>query len=179
MKSRRLSLFLTFLKIGAFTFGGGYAMIALLEHELIEKKGWIGHDEFLDMAAIAESTPGPVAVNAATYVGYQRKGVWGGCVATLGVVLPSLGIISLLAGILLRIDTLPLVVNAFAGVRVAVAALVVAAIFQLYRQGVRGAGANGLCVGALALSLLGVSPVLVTLGALGLGLLLPRIRRRV
>ena len=67
MKSRRLSLFLTFLKIGAFTFGGGYAMIALLEHELIEKKGWIGHDEFLDMAAIAESTPGPVAVNAATY----------------------------------------------------------------------------------------------------------------
>ena len=61
MKSRRLSLFLTFLKIGAFTFGGGYAMIALLEHELIEKKSWIGHDEFLDMAAIAESTPGPVA----------------------------------------------------------------------------------------------------------------------
>lgn len=71
MKSRRLSLFLTFLKIGAFTFGGGYAMIALLEHELIEKKGWIGHDEFLDMAAIAESTPGPVAVNAATYVGFH------------------------------------------------------------------------------------------------------------
>ena len=66
MKNRWLSLFLTFLKIGAFTFGGGYAMIALLEHELIEKKGWIGHDEFLDMAAIAESTPGPVAVNAAT-----------------------------------------------------------------------------------------------------------------
>lgn len=71
MKNRWLSLFLTFLKIGAFTFGGGYAMIALLEHELIEKKGWIGHDEFLDMAAIAESTPGPVAVNAATYVGFH------------------------------------------------------------------------------------------------------------
>ena len=93
MKSRRLSLFLTFLKIGAFTFGGGYAMIALLEHELIEKKGWIGHDEFLDMAAIAESTPGPVAVNAATYVGFHVAGVSGAALATLAVCLPSFLII--------------------------------------------------------------------------------------
>ena len=160
-------------------FGGGYVMLPLLQREVVEKRGWITQEALLDCFALSQCTPGAIAVNAATYVGYQRKGVWGGCVATLGVVLPSLGIISLLAGILLRIDTLPLVVNAFAGVRVAVAALVVAAIFQLYRQGVRGAGANGLCVGALALSLLGVSPVLVTLGALGLGLLLPQIRRRV
>ena len=172
-------LFWVFFRIGFLMFGGGYVMLPLLQREVVEKRGWITQEALLDCFALSQCTPGAIAVNAATYVGYQRKGACGGCVATLGVVLPSLGIISLLAGILLRIDTLPLVVNAFAGVRVAVAALVVAAIWQLYRQGVRGAGANGLCVGALALSLLGVSPVLVTLGALGLGLLLPRIRRRV
>ena len=165
-------LFWVFFRIGFLMFGGGYVMLPLLQREVVEKRGWITQEALLDCFALSQCTPGAIAVNAATYVGYQRKGVWGGCVATLGVVLPSLGIISILAGILLRIDTLPLVVNAFAGVRVA-------AIWQLYRQGVRGAGANGLCAGALALALLGVSPVIVTLGALGLGLLLPQIRRRV
>ena len=157
-------LFWVFFRIGFLMFGGGYVMLPLLQREVVEKRGWITQETLLDCFALSQCTPGAIAVNAATYVGYQRKGVWGGCVATMGVVLPSRGIISLLAGILLRIDTLP---------------LVVAAIWQLYRQGVRGAGANGLCVGALALSLLGVSPAIVTLGALGLGLLLPRIRRRV
>ena len=83
-----MTIFLAFLKIGAFTFGGGYAMIALLENELIEKKKWIEHDEFLNMVAIAESTPGPIAINSATYIGYHLAGFSGATVATLGVGVP-------------------------------------------------------------------------------------------
>ena len=86
------TLFLVFLKIGAFTFGGGYAMIALLENEFVEKRNWLEQKEFLDMVAIAESTPGPVAVNSATYIGYKMAGTAGAAVATLGVCLPSFGI---------------------------------------------------------------------------------------
>lgn len=95
MKEKRklLSLFLTMLKIGAFTFGGGYAMLALLERELVDRRAWLEKEEFLDMAAIAESTPGPIAINAATYVGYRRAGLLGATLATLGVVLPSFAII--------------------------------------------------------------------------------------
>ena len=88
-----ISLFLTMFKIGLFTFGGGYAMIAIIERELVEKKGWIPHEEFLDLIGIAESTPGPIAVNSATYIGYKICGVWGSVFATLGVVLPSFIII--------------------------------------------------------------------------------------
>lgn len=87
------TLFGTFFKIGLFTFGGGYAMIALLENEFITQKHWLGRDEFLDMAAIAESTPGPVAINSATYLGYKLAGVPGAAVATVAVSLPSFGII--------------------------------------------------------------------------------------
>ena len=88
-----LSVFFSFLKIGAFTFGGGYAMIALLENEFVQKKKWIDKDEFLDMAAIAESTPGPIAINSATYIGYRIAGVLGSTVATIAVVIPSFVII--------------------------------------------------------------------------------------
>ena len=86
-------LFRTFAKIGVFTFGGGYAMIALLENEFVEKKKWLEKDEFLDVAAIAESTPGPIAINCATYIGYKKAGVLGSAAATLGVILPSFIII--------------------------------------------------------------------------------------
>ena len=88
-----LSLFLTMLKIGVFTFGGGYAMIALLENEFVEKKKWLEKDEFLDVAAIAESTPGPIAINAATYIGYKNAGIVGSIIATLGICIPSVVII--------------------------------------------------------------------------------------
>ena len=88
-----LGLFLTMFKIGLFTFGGGYAMLAILENEFVEKKKWTDKDDFLNMVAIAESTPGPIAINSATYLGYKRAGVLGSAVATLGVVLPSFIII--------------------------------------------------------------------------------------
>jgi chromate transporter len=84
-----LGLMLTMLKIGLFTFGGGYAMLALLENEFVSKQKWMEKDEFLDMAAIAESTPGPIAINAATYIGYKQFGILGSVFATLGICLPS------------------------------------------------------------------------------------------
>ena len=95
MKKSKLifSLFLTMLKIGLFTFGGGYAMIALLENEFVSKRAWIDKEEFLDMAAIAESTPGPIAINAATYIGYKNAGFLGATVSTLGICFPSFVII--------------------------------------------------------------------------------------
>ena len=83
------TLFLTFLKIGAFTFGGGYAMIALLENEFVERKKWVEKDDFLNMVAIAESTPGPVAINSATYIGYKTAGLFGAAAATVAVCIPS------------------------------------------------------------------------------------------
>lgn len=95
-----LSLFLTFLKLGAFTFGGGYAMLAMMEELFIERKRWLTREEFLDMVALAESTPGPVAVNSATYLGYRRGGVAGAAVATFAVVLPSFVIILVIAALL-------------------------------------------------------------------------------
>ena len=85
-----LKLFLTFLKIGAFTFGGGYAMIPIIQRETVEKHGWVNDDEILEMLAISESTPGPIAINSATFVGYRVAGFWGSLAATCGVVLPSL-----------------------------------------------------------------------------------------
>ena len=93
---RALALFLAFFKIGLFTFGGGYAMIAIMEREFVEKKKWIGHEEFIDVIAIAESTPGPIAINMATFVGSAQGGILGSAMATLGVVLPSFIIILLI-----------------------------------------------------------------------------------
>ena len=124
-------LFLTMLKIGAFTFGGGYAMIALLEHELVEKTEWITHDEFMDMVAIAESTPGPIAINSATYVGYRTRGVPGALLATLGMVLPSFTVIFLISLFLDRFLSIQWIAAAFRGIRVGVIFLILSAGIKL------------------------------------------------
>lgn len=97
-QTRTRALFATFFKIGAFTFGGGYAMVALLEHEFVEEKQWVTREEFLDMVAIAESTPGPMAVNSATYIGYKLEGVPGAAASTLAVCLPSFAVIYAISG---------------------------------------------------------------------------------
>ena len=173
-----LELTWTFIRIGCMMFGGGYVMLPLLQREVVEKKGWITQEELLDCFAISQCTPGVIAVNTATFVGYQRKGVAGGFVATFGVVLPSLTIICILAGILQQASHIPAVVNAFAGIRAAVAALVVATLWKLYRKGVRGAFANGIFLAALALAILGVNPVWVVLGAVVLGVILEWGRKR-
>lgn len=114
--SKTKELFCTFFKIGAFTFGGGYAMVALLEHEFVEEKRWLTREEFLDMVAIAESTPGPVAVNSATYIGYKLAGVAGAAASTLAVCLPSFAVIYLISLFFDRFLQLTVVANAFKGI---------------------------------------------------------------
>lgn len=119
-----LELFLTFMKIGAFTFGGGYAMIALIEGICVEKKQWFTHEEMMELTVIAESTPGPIAINSSTYVGYKQAGFWGALVATLGMVLPSFCIIFLISMFFDRFLEYPLVANAFQGIKVGVGLII-------------------------------------------------------
>ena len=129
-----LSLFLTMMKIGLFTFGGGYAMIALLENEFVEKKKYIEKDEFLDMVAIAESTPGPIAINAATYLGYKRLGFLGSLVATVGVVIPSLIIIFTISLFFDAFLSLTIVACAFKGIQVCVIYLIFSSGIKMLKQ---------------------------------------------
>ena len=119
-----LSLFLTFFRIGLFTFGGGYAMISVIDHTCVEQKRWITSEDLVNVTVIAESTPGPVAINCATFVGYKQKGLAGAVAATLGVVLPSFIIIWLISMFLERFLEIAWVASAFRGVRVAVGLLI-------------------------------------------------------
>lgn len=127
-------LFLTFFKIGLFTFGGGYAMIPIIEHNCIEKKGWITHREMSDLVVIAESTPGPVAINCATFVGCKRGGVIGSLAATFGVVLPSFIIIYLISLFLDNLLEIKWVASAFKGISCAVGILIVDAALRLVKR---------------------------------------------
>lgn len=129
-----LTLFLTMLKIGAFTFGGGYAMIAIIESELSSKRNWIGKEEFLDMVAISESTPGPVAVNMATFVGYKIGGVFGSCVATAGVVLPACLILFTISLFFDAFLTLKYVGYAFRGIQACVVYLILSAGLKMLKS---------------------------------------------
>lgn len=133
VKNKLTQLFFTFLKIGAFTFGGGYAMIALLEHEFIEKKKWMDKDEFLNMVAVAESTPGPVAVNSATYLGYRVGGAVGAALSTLAVSIPSFVIIYIISLIFDRFLSLTYVAYAFKGIQVCVVYLIASAGVKMLR----------------------------------------------
>ena len=126
-----LKLFLKFLKIGAFTFGGGYAMIPLIRREIALREGWIEDKDILDILAVSESTPGPIAVNTATFVGYRVAGPLGAACATVGVVLPSFVIIFALSFVLRQFEDFPAVRYAFWGIRVAVVALVLSALVSI------------------------------------------------
>lgn len=131
-------LFATFFKIGAFTFGGGYAMIPLIQREVSEKKKWITDEEILEIVAIAESTPGPIAINSATFVGYKCCGFWGAFACTLGVVLPSFLIILAISGILELVQDLKAVKYAFMGIRAGVLALIIKALVKMYKACPKG-----------------------------------------
>ena len=122
------------MKIGAFTFGGGYAMIALLENEFVTKRGWIDKDEFLDLAAIAESTPGPIAINAATYIGYKRLGFWGSLAATLGMCLPSFVIIYIISLFFDAFLSFEIVAYAFRGIQVGVIYVIFSAGLKMLKN---------------------------------------------
>ncbi|MBE6944167.1 MAG: chromate transporter [Ruminococcaceae bacterium] len=129
-----LDLFLSFAKIGAFTFGGGYAMLALLDHTCVEKKKWLTSDEFSDLTVIAESTPGPIAINCSTYAGYKKAGLPGAIAATLGMVLPSFLILLLVSMFFENILAYPIVAKAFRGIRVAVSLLILQAGFKMAKK---------------------------------------------
>lgn len=122
------------LKIGCFTFGGGYAMIALLENEFVSKKKWLEKDEFLDVAAIAESTPGPIAINAATYIGYKNAGVIGSVIATLGICIPSFVIIYAISLFFDAFLSLTYVAYAFKGIQICVVYLILSAGLKMLKQ---------------------------------------------
>ena len=142
-----LQLFLTFFKIGAFTFGGGYAMLGIITENCVEKKKWITGEDMMNVTIIAETTPGPVAINAASFVGYRTAGFWGAVVATLGVVLPSFIIIYLISLFLEGFLEIVWVANAFKGIKIAVGFLVVQAGFKLLKQLQRNAmGISLLCI---------------------------------
>lgn len=126
-----LELFLTFSKIGLFTFGGGYAMIPLIENICVGKKKWITHEEMMNITVIAESTPGPIAINCATYVGLKRKGIPGAVAATFGVILPSFVIILLISFFLDRFLEIKWIASAFRGIKIAVGILIIDAAIKM------------------------------------------------
>lgn len=167
-----LTLLTTFLKIGVFTFGGGYAMIPLIQREVVEQHHWLTQDDLLDIIAIAESTPGPIAINAATFVGVRVAGMGGACAATLGVVLPSFLIILGLSFVLKEFQAIPAVQYAFRGIRAGVLALILKALLSMYRQCPKSPLAYGLMGAAfLSTAVLGVSSLVVILGCACVGLL--------
>lgn len=147
-------LFLSFAKIGAFTFGGGYAMLSLIEDHCVEKRQWITHDEMMNVTVIAESTPGPIAINCATYVGYKQAGIPGAILATLGVVLPSFIIIYLISMFLDTFLEIPLIANAFRGIKLAVGLLILNAGIKMLKKTEKKPLPMGIFAGSFALILL-------------------------
>ena len=129
-----LDLFLTFAKIGLFTFGGGYAMISMIENHCVERKQWITHDEMMNVTVIAESTPGPIAINCATFTGYKKKGFIGALISTLGIVAPSFIIIFLISMFLDNFLELTIIANAFNGIKIAVGILILDAAITMIKK---------------------------------------------
>lgn len=167
-----LDLFLTFCRIGGFTFGGGYAMLPMLQKEVVESRHWATEDELMDYFAIGQCTPGIIAVNTATFVGYKTKGIWGAIFATAGVIFPSLVIVIIIAACLQNFSQLAVVQNAFGAIRVVVGVLILNAVMKMYKKTVTDKLGVLLVVAAfVASALFSVSPVLIVLGAGILGLL--------
>ena len=131
-----MELFMAFARVGVLTFGGGYAMLPILQREVAEKKNWVTEEELMDYYAIGQCTPGVIAVNTATFVGQKRKGIPGGVIATLGVVFPSLIIISVIAAFISNFSDMAVVQNAFAGIRACVCVLIFNAVLKLWKKSV-------------------------------------------
>ena len=166
-------LFLTFAKVGVMTFGGGMAMLPILQREVVENKGWATDEELTDYFAIGQCTPGIIAVNTATFIGQKRKGVWGGIVATLGMVFSSLVIITLLASLITSFSHLEWVQNAFAGIRVCVCVLIFNAVLKLWKGAVKDVWGLVIFLVILALSVFTkLSPIIYVLAAAVAGLLI-------
>ncbi|MBR2547114.1 MAG: chromate transporter [Eubacterium sp.] len=161
-----IDLFLTFARIGSLTFGGGYAMLPILEREVVDKRGWATNEELMDYYAIGQCTPGIIAVNTATFIGNKRRGAAGGIAATLGIVFPSLVIISIIAAFLSNFADLEIVRNAFAGIRVCVFVLILNATVRISRSSIKDSFAVVVFLIVMAGStLLDLSPVIFVIAA--------------
>lgn len=155
-------LFAVFFKMGSFTFGGGYAMLPIIQEEIVNKRNWATDSEILDYYAIGQSTPGIIAVNTATFIGYNRKGIVGGIFATLGIVSPSIIIITIIAAFFKNFQDYTVVQNAFGGIRVVVAALILNTVFKMYRDSVKDwLGIVLFTVSFLLLTFLDITPIIV------------------
>ena len=173
-----LDLFLTFAKIGAVTFGGGYAMLPMFQRELCEKHGWVTNDEILDYYAVAQCTPGVIAVNTATFVGAKKKGALGAACATVGVVFPAIVIISIIALFLRHFAEYPVVQHAFGGIRVAVAVLITTAVIKLWKSNIKNLRAVLIFAAALLITVFtDWSPVYLVIAAAAVGLLCEKWRK--
>ena len=174
-----LSLYLAFVKIGTFTFGGGLAMMPIMQRELIEKRGWVTEEELIDYFAIGQSTPGIIAVNVSTFVGYKRLGWFGGIVGTLGVVTPSWVIIMLLAGAISSVDKYPLAQKALKGINVAVAALLTSVIVKFSKKTIKNiCNALFMLLAFALIYFLKVQSVWIILSSLIIGCLLTLYRQK-
>ena len=171
-----LSLFVSFAKVGVLTFGGGYAMIPILEREIVDQQGWASSEELMDYYAVGQCTPGVIAVNTATFIGRKVAGTVGGVVATAGVVFPSVVIICVIAGILSNFADIPAVQSAFAGIRVCVCVLIFNAVVKLWKAAVPDKGALVLALLVFILSVfLKLSPVVFVIFCALAGILLTRL----
>lgn len=178
-KKRLWQLFLTFLKIGGFTFGGGYAMIPLIQKETVENKGWITDEDILEIIAIAESTPGPIAINSATFVGYRTAGFWGAVCATTGVVLPSFLIILGISFVLRQFQELKAVQYAFNGIRAGVLALLFKALWTMYKKSPKGWASYVVMAGAfVATAFLKINVLYVIVGCAVFGIVTSLIAKK-
>ncbi|MBQ6111532.1 MAG: chromate transporter [Synergistaceae bacterium] len=156
-----IDLFITFAKIGAVTFGGGYAMLPILQREVVESKHWASDEELADYYAIGQCTPGVIAVNVATFIGRKKAGITGGIIATIGVVFPSVVIISMLAGVIQAYSSLEWVKHAFAGIRVCICVLIFNAVIKLFAKAVIDLPTTIIYAAILSCALfLNLSPVL-------------------
>ena len=174
-----LDLFLTFARMGACTFGGGYAMLPILQREVVENHGWATEDELMAYYAIGQCTPGVIAVNTATFIGYKTQGLPGAILATVGVIAPSLIIIIAIAAFIQQFAHLAAVQHAFAGIRIAVCALVLQSVWKMAKKGVVDMPTGIILLATFAaVAFLGVSPVVMVVVAAAAGILIGLVRRR-
>ena len=177
--NKLLDLFLTFARIGGLTFGGGYAMLPMLQKEVVEKRGWASEEELMDYYAIGQCTPGVIAVNTATFIGYKTHGILGGIAATAGMITPSLIIITIIAAFIQQFAHLAVVQHAFAGIRIAVCALVLQSVWKMAKKGVVDVPTSViLLVTFAAVAFFGVSPVVMVIVAAIAGIAIGMIRRK-
>lgn len=170
-----LDLYLSFVKIGLMTFGGGYAMLPILEREVVEKKGWVTSEEVLDYYAIGQSTPGIIAINTASFCGYKRAKNIGGVVASLGFITPSIIIITLISGFLKNFSHVSAIQHAFAGIRIGVCALVVYSVVNMLKKNAKSIGKFSVfLLTFLAVAVFDISPVFIVIAVALLGIVLGR-----